>query len=495
MNSSERGPQPRPRILGKLSRFFGRSHRDPMTDAEFRITFDMAGESSVSLHDAAGYEMLPTAHIGRRQIFDQFTTGFPRYLIQQEQINPVAKELLSALRQLPESHLATAVSLGSEIDWTDKSAIPNIESLFEAFLGLTGVIDSPSREAEDAAREYGRLGGYESSEAPLATNTRWLFQAQNLGVRHGYLWEKYVLEVLARTYVVDKKTDIPKDVTILFDYASGVEKTAIEQAAEGIDNRQIGIGQMLGKLVGGLGKLESSDARYDYTVRTGIAHEVAKAVHKNDQEELLKILLKYLQPVDIECGEIQGAIFKPVVITDTDGKNLYARLQRFDSFWFKPPFEDETPNENPDINLFPDNPQMIDSFFDYDPDEAGDKRVTIYKDSSYFRPDGSKVYWGDLTHNDVSTIDGNYYCLSQSDSFHFIPEWAVRMRSFIDNIDPNRPVESYINTQEGQVALPENPILIDPQYMRAVAIGAIVDGKFIENNNHCEIKFVPVSST
>lgn len=460
-------------------------------------SFQSETKFRASLRDPEAYVILPGVTTSRQAILDQFLTGFPKFLIQQAQTSTHARELLSALNRLPDGHLASVVSNSSEIDWTDEAELSDAEKILGTLNDLYHVLNDPSANSKRAAKISSPDTSIDdlTKYAPLAVYTKWLFQDKRLGVLHGYLWEQYIEGDLAGMYVRDKEAPIPKEVVSLLDYVEGVYKTAMQHAFKGVDNRQVGVGQILGEMVGKLGALESEDARFDYTVRLDIARKVTEAVKQKDKEALLQALLTYIKPADIECAEVQGAVFKPVVITDPNGKNRFSEMQRFDSFWFRPPFENGGTEDDLSVDMFPDNPQVISNYFDYDLGDALDKRVTHYKDLSYFRPDGSKVYWGDLSSNDVKIIRGNYYCVSQSESFHKVPEWAVRMASFIDNEDSNRPVESFINTTEGQVALPENPLLVDPDYVKAVAIGAIKNGSFIENKRACAIKMTVVKST
>lgn len=65
------------------------------------------------------------------------------------------------------------------------------------------------------------------------------------------------------------------------------------------------------------------------------------------------------------------------------------------------------------------------------------------------------------------------------------------MASPFDNDDPNRPAESLVNTEEGQVFQPDNPVYLHPDYIRAIAIGVIADGRFIRNKRGIQLEFVP----
>ncbi|MCA9349575.1 hypothetical protein KC853_00840 [Candidatus Saccharibacteria bacterium] len=451
-------------------------------------------QNSVKLDDPVAYEMLPDAVPSRRGIFDSFLADFTSFLENESLTSDSAQELKSALDKLSADRLQSIISTYSEEDWTDESQISDVVILFKVLNNIKNVLNMLPDEDKMAATIYSEdtesvVTGCQ--EAPLTIYTRWLFQDKSLSSRHAFLWESYCEKHLAKLYVIDKEVNIPPEFYNLLSYAYNIYEVAMDKAAEGGDDRSIGVAQILGRLVQSLGSLESSDTRYDYSVRMGIAKEAKDAIRQDNPESLLLILLKYMRPVDIDCAKVSGAVFRPVVIEDSEGNILLQEWQRFDSFWFVNPFEEDEPvSDGSEASYFPNNPQIIRSHSEYDPDG----RVTIYKDPSYFRTDGSKVYWGDLSKKDVEKIKGNYYCLSQGDSFYEIPEWAARMVSFIDNKDPNRPTNSFINSLEGQIALPENTVLIDPGYMRAVAIGIITNGGFVPNKRNCTIDFVASAS-
>ena len=449
----------------------------------------------VDLYDPDKYELSSDSPLSRRAAFDDFIKGFPEFLrheagAERNRRAKEAKELLAALDRLPNSHLADIISLSSSSDWTDATEIGDVESLFDVLKELEGVMDNPPLSNERAAEAF----CYDPDSpddlyipSSLETYTRWLFQDKTLTNWHGYLWGQFISEDLAAKYVKERGMDTPEVVKCFWEYASSLYNEGFRRAENGEDSRSVGVEQLVGMMIGELDILELGDPRYGYRRRQQIASEISDSVAREDTEEVLTILLKYIKPKGINSEEIQGALFKPAVIKDQAGETLLAEWQPADSFWFKPPFDENQPDEQ--ISLFPNNPQII---REYDhTGQSSDARVVPHKDPSYFRPDGTKVYWGDLSREDIEIIRGNYYCVAQGESYYNVPEWAIIMASPFDNDDPNRPAESLVNTEEGQVFQPDNPVYLHPDYIRAIAIGVIADGRFIRNKRGIQLEFVP----
>lgn len=446
----------------------------------------------VDLYDPDKYELSSDSPLSRRAAFDDFIKGFPEFLrheagAERNRRAKEAKELLAALDRLPNSHLADIISLSSSSDWTDATEIGDVESLFDVLKELEGVMDNPPLSNQRAAEAFGDDPDSLDTSSPLAIYTRWLFQDQTLTTWHGYLWEQFISEDLAAKYVKERGVDIPEAVKYSEEYATSLLEEGFRRAENGEDSRSVGVEQLVGVMIGSLDILELGDPRYDYRRRQQIASEISDSVAREDTEEVLTILLKYIKPKGINSEEIQGALLKPAVIKDQAGETLLAEWQPADSFWFKPPFGEHQPDEP--ISLFPNNPQIVKEYDHIG--QSSDARIVPHKDPSYFRPDGTKVYWGDLSREDVKQIRGNYYCVAQGESYYNVPEWAIIMASPFDNDDPNRPAESLVNTEEGQVFQPDNPVYLNPDYIRAIAIGAIVDGQFIHNKRGIELEFVP----
>ena len=446
----------------------------------------------VDLYDPNKYELSSDSPLSRRTAFDDFIKGFPEFLrreagAERNRRAKEAKELLAALDRLPNSHLDDIISLSSSSDWTDATEIGDVESLFDVLKELEGVMDNPPLSNKRAAEAFGDDPDSLDTSSPLAIYTRWLFQDQTLTNWHGYLWEQFISEDLAAKYVKERGVDIPEAVKYSEEYATSLLEEGFRRAENGEDSRSVGVEQLVGVMIGNLDILETGDPRYDYRRRQQIASEISDSIACGDTEEVLTILLEYIKPKDVNPQEIQGALFKPAVIKDQAGETLLAEWQSADSFWFKPPFDENQPDEQ--ISLFPNNPQII---REYDhTGQSSDARVVPHKDPSYFRPDGTKVYWGDLSREDIEIIRGNYYCVAQGESYYNVPEWAIIMASPFDNDDPNRPAESLVNTEEGQVFQPDNPVYLHPDYIRAIAIGAIADGRFIRNKRGIQLEFVP----
>lgn len=446
----------------------------------------------VDLYDPDKYELSSDSPLSRRAVFDDFIKGFPEFLrheagAERNRRAKEAKELLAALDRLPNSHLADIISLSSSSDWTDATEIDDTGTLFGMLNDLNMVLNDPPFLNKRAAEAFGDDPDSLDTSSPLAIYTRWLFQDQTLTTWHGYLWEQFISEDLAAKYVKGRGVDIPEAVKYSEEYATSLLEEGFRRAENGEDSRSVGVEQLVGVMIGSLDILELGDPRYDYRRRQQIASEISDSVAREDTEEVLTILLKYIKPKGINSEEIQGALFKPAVIKDQAGETLLAEWQPADSFWFKPPFDENQPDEQ--ISLFPNNPQIIRGY-DHT-GQSSDARVVPHKDPSYFRPDGTKVYWGDLSREDIEIIRGNYYCVAQGESYYNVPEWAIIMASPFDNDDPNRPAESLVNTEEGQVFQPDNPVYLHPDYIRAIAIGAIADGRFIRNKRGIQLEFVP----
>lgn len=447
----------------------------------------------VDLYDPNKYELSSDSPLSRRTAFDDFIKGFPEFLrreagAERNRRAQDAKELLDALAKLPDSHLADAISLSASGDWTDDTTeIDDTGTLFGVLNDLNMVLNDPPFLNKRAAEAFGDDPDSLDTSSPLAIYTRWLFQDQTLTTWHGHLWEQFISEDLAAKYVKERGVDIPEAVKYSEEYATSLLEEGFRRAENGEDSRSVGVEQLVGMMIGNLDILETGDPRYDYRRRQQIASEISDSIACGDTEEVLTILLEYIKPKDVNPQEIQGALFKPAVIKNQAGETLLAEWQSADSFWFKPPFGEHQPDEP--ISLFPNNPQIVKEYDHIG--QSSDARIVPHKDPSYFRPDGTKVYWGDLSREDVKQIRGNYYCVAQGESYYNVPEWAIIMASPFDNDDPNRPAESLVNTEEGQVFQPDNPVYLNPDYIRAIAIGAIVNGQFIHNKRGIELEFVP----
>ena len=291
----------------------------------------------VDLYDPNKYELSSDSPLSRRTAFDDFIKGFPEFLrreagAERNRRAKEAKELLAALDRLPNSHLDDIISLSSSSDWTDATEIGDVESLFDVLKELEGVMDNPPLSNKRAAEAFGDDPDSLDTSSPLAIYTRWLFQDQTLTNWHGYLWEQFISEDLAAKYVKERGVDIPEAVKYSEEYATSLLEEGFRRAENGEDSRSVGVEQLVGMMIGNLDILETGDPRYDYRRRQQIASEISDSVAREDTEEVLTILLKYIKPKGINSEEIQGALFKPAVIKDQAGETLLAEWQPADSF-------------------------------------------------------------------------------------------------------------------------------------------------------------------
>ncbi len=98
-----------------------------------------------------------------------------------------------------------------------------------------------------------------------------------------------------------------------------------------------------------------------------------------------------------------------------------------------------------------------------------------FHNASLFNSLGEKVFWGDLTNEEVSQIRGPYYVLSQGASYHDVPRWAKVSESAMPAQDSNRPKgmpDKYF---------PPDQRLLKLAYIKAVAMGKIENGMYTKN--------------
>lgn len=99
----------------------------------------------------------------------------------------------------------------------------------------------------------------------------------------------------------------------------------------------------------------------------------------------------------------------------------------------------------------------------------------VFHNATLFNNLGEKVFWGDLTNDEIKEIRGPYYVLSQGDSYFDVPAWAMLPESTVPAGDINRPK-----------GLPDAMFASDKRllrlsYIKAVAMGVIENGQFTKN--------------
>jgi len=156
-----------------------------------------------------------------------------------------------------------------------------------------------------------------------------------------------------------------------------------------------------------------------------------------------------------------------------------------DNFYFIVLEGEEHSNE---WGKFPDDGAFVGAKHTVDRDTL----VGGHFDISVFDPDGFKVFWGDLLLSQITGIKGPFYVLSQSDSYHQIPKSSTldtgeSRDSYREQLSQSDelPSATFFNKNfDSEVSNKAKPEAnrIDPLYMRAKALGAICNGKFIPNN-------------
>lgn len=98
-------------------------------------------------------------------------------------------------------------------------------------------------------------------------------------------------------------------------------------------------------------------------------------------------------------------------------------------------------------------------------------------DCSVFRPDGHKVFWGDLEESDITSLEGTYYVLTRLDSMN--PKASavtVVAQSAWPAIERNK-----IPNELRYMPQPNDLPCLDPRYIRLMATCKIENGTVIPN--------------
>ncbi len=98
------------------------------------------------------------------------------------------------------------------------------------------------------------------------------------------------------------------------------------------------------------------------------------------------------------------------------------------------------------------------------------------KDCSLFLPNGVKVYWGDLIPENATKLTGRYYALTQSDSFHDIPNCAKVLSAIRPAPEPDAYPDVMRFTRQ-----PIDIPVVDPSYIKLMAVCKIQNGQVILN--------------
>jgi len=120
-------------------------------------------------------------------------------------------------------------------------------------------------------------------------------------------------------------------------------------------------------------------------------------------------------------------------------------------------FEDTFP---PIIRLLPNNPIA----------ERIGHNIVI------FNPHGDKVYWGDISEDDIKNLKGTYYILDENTAIHSVPDYAII-------VSANQPaIKAHRLSGVSNELMPNELPKLAIDYVKARAIYAIIDGRLVPNN-------------
>ncbi len=141
-----------------------------------------------------------------------------------------------------------------------------------------------------------------------------------------------------------------------------------------------------------------------------------------------------------------------------------------DHFYFK---HDEDV-ESYEWDQFPNQWQIITSYKD-----------RLYKNINIFNVAWKKVFWWDVSEDDIKNIKWTYYILTEGEGWRDVPEFAKW------NVEDVLPVsdpywEELRSNHNMEIDIPNNVSYILPEYMRLKAVWKIQNGRHIKNN--AEIK-------
>lgn len=181
-----------------------------------------------------------------------------------------------------------------------------------------------------------------------------------------------------------------------------------------------------------------------------------EGVKYQEIQNLFESLIKQ-QIGHIWISELAEEQFK-VVNIDTDETASY-QLLPIGNFYFQP-----TIAEAPEVDHLPLEGNMHELY-----DQQRLRNVSLFNSS------GEKMTWGDFSSDEIQSITGPYYVLSQRDSYHDTPEWAILPESEMPSIDVNRPKGSPDSEYS------PDKRLLRLSYVKAVAMGKIENGEYVEN--------------
>jgi len=83
-----------------------------------------------------------------------------------------------------------------------------------------------------------------------------------------------------------------------------------------------------------------------------------------------------------------------------------------------------------------------------------------------FDINGYRIYWGDLTYEDIKELKGTYYVLTQKNGYYDVPKPFIKVESLKESDDPFRFSDNPL--------LPRDKISLDPNYVKIKAFGKII---------------------
>lgn len=153
---------------------------------------------------------------------------------------------------------------------------------------------------------------------------------------------------------------------------------------------------------------------------------------------------------------------------ETDSTASSFHLIPEDNFYFRK--NEEVVWEN---DVFPESGNMITSYND---------RLEGRKDICIFNPEWHKVFWWDISLEDIKRIHGTYYILTQSEGWRDTPKFAQgNITSLAPVKDPIFEKIRTLNPVTASIQIPNEVPYLIPEYVRALAVWKIEKWEYIIN--------------
>ena len=368
------------------------------------------------------------------------------------------------------------LELTKKIDWESELPVTP-EKLAEICEILFWTVDkiialNPETDYRQLAKEQG--GG-----SPFDACVRQLCNDTSLNTQHGFaiimfghfLKKKYLIEI-------KEKEDIQKDKSREnYERFGTLAQTAImiiysinhEVSSKGINQallKQVS-NTLLTILKSQEIELGASDNFSDFVNRLEvIIKDTAKADldNKNEQSATLQAFIEQIKKLILEkCpNQLANEQDEPLIaVAETKNPEKPFLLLRPDDLYFTYPKEQTSPGDS--LNL-PVASQILDQLKDED--------KKIGHNVSLFDSKGKKVFWGDLSENDIPVLDGPYYVLNERDSHLQVPAWAIIEDTGELAQDGARPEGAFTDL------MGTDKVGLDLGYIRTRAVAFIQDGKY-----------------